>query len=81
MFVRLSVGVLVPSHALVFIHTSACLFGIFSTHVRRAIKSASDLFFFYVSLYLFPTMIANDTQNPGSYKCPCLQANPISYAC
>lgn len=43
MFVRLSVGVLVPSHALVFIHTSACLFGIFSAHVRRAIKSASDL--------------------------------------
>lgn len=29
------------------------------------------------------TVLANDTQKqePGSYKRPCLQANPISYAC
>lgn len=37
MFVSLSVGVLVSSHALVFAHTSACLFGIFGAHVHKCI--------------------------------------------
>lgn len=60
MFVCLSVGVLVSSHALVFTHTSACLFGIFGAHVRSAFKSMSDLFFMCLSI--FSTMIANDTQ-------------------
>lgn len=53
MFVSLSVGVLVPSHALVFGHTSAGLFGIFGTHVRSAFQSVSDLFLFYASQHFF----------------------------
>lgn len=63
MFVCLSVGVLVSSHARVFTHTSACLVGTFGAHVRSAFKSLSDRFFFHVSQHFFPpTMIANDTQ-------------------
>lgn len=62
-FVCLSVGALVPSHALVFTHASACLFGKFSANVGGATKSVSDLFLF-VSVFFAPppTPIANDTQ-------------------
>lgn len=60
-FVCLSVGALVRSHALVFTHASACPFGKFSANVGGATKSVSDLFL-CVSVYFFPTPIANDTQ-------------------
>lgn len=62
MFVCLSVGVLVSSHARVFTHTSACLVGIFGAHVRSAIKSLSNRFFHVSQQFFFPTMIANDTK-------------------
>lgn len=52
MFVCLSVGVLVSSHARVFTHTSACLVGIFGAHVRGAFKSLSNRFF-HVSQHFF----------------------------
>lgn len=61
-FVCLSVGALFPSHALVFTHASASLFGKFSANVGGATKSVSDLFL-CVSVFFFPpTPIANDTQ-------------------
>lgn len=51
----------VPSHALAFTHASACLFGKFSANVGGATKSVSDLFL-CVSVFFFPTPIANGTQ-------------------